>query len=170
MLARVCTAIGGCPVHAGFLRFHVTLRTDHVAGGAFIGIGALVLAVSGDLPFGTLASPGAGMLPTLVTGLMIAFGVLLCLGGAGSAPFAAMAWSELPHAARVLAVTAAAVATYTWLGFVLTMSLLLFALTWLVERRPILPAAAFSIGVTLFAYVLFGTMLKSPLPRGVLGF
>ena len=50
------------------------------------------------------------------------------------------------------------------------MSLLLFALTWLIERRPILPAAAFSVGVTVFAYVLFGTMLKSPLPRGVLGF
>ena len=31
----------------------------------FIVAGALVLAVSGDLPFGTLPSPGAGMLPTL---------------------------------------------------------------------------------------------------------
>ena len=34
------------------------LRRDHVAGGAFIVAGVLVLAVSGDLPFGTLASPG----------------------------------------------------------------------------------------------------------------
>ena len=34
----------------------------------------VVLAVSGDLPFGTLASPGAGMLPTLVIGFMMAFG------------------------------------------------------------------------------------------------
>ena len=42
------------------------LRRDHVAGGAFVVVGALVLAVSDDLPFGTLASPGAGMLPTLV--------------------------------------------------------------------------------------------------------
>ena len=37
--------------------------------------GALVLAVSGDLPFGTLASPGAGMLPTLLVVLMMAFGL-----------------------------------------------------------------------------------------------
>jgi len=29
-----------------------------VAGGAFILIGALVLSMSDDLPFGTLASPG----------------------------------------------------------------------------------------------------------------
>ena len=36
----------------------MTLRRDHVAGGAFVVAGALILAVSGDLPFGTLASPG----------------------------------------------------------------------------------------------------------------
>jgi hypothetical protein len=34
----------------------MTLRRDHVAGGAFIVAGILVLAVSGDLPFGTLAT------------------------------------------------------------------------------------------------------------------
>ena len=50
------------------------------------------------------------------------------------------------------------------------MSLLLFGLIFIVERKPILPALAFSVGVTVFAYVLFGTLLKSPLPRGVLWF
>jgi hypothetical protein len=40
----------------------------------------------------------------------------------------------------------------------------------IVERRPILSAAAFSAGVTLVAYVLFGTVLKSPLPQGMLWF
>jgi hypothetical protein len=33
--------------------------------------------LSGDLPFGTLASPGAGMMPKLVLGLLIAFGALV---------------------------------------------------------------------------------------------
>ena len=50
------------------------VRRDHVGGGVFIVVGVLVLAVSSDLPFGTLASPGAGMLPKLVIGLMMAFG------------------------------------------------------------------------------------------------
>ena len=50
------------------------------------------------------------------------------------------------------------------------MSLLLFSLTFVVERKPILSAAAFSAGVTVLAYVLFGTLLKSPLPRGDLWF
>ena len=50
----------------------MNLRRDHVAGGAFVLAGALVLAVSCDLPFGTLASPGAGMLPTLLVGFLMA--------------------------------------------------------------------------------------------------
>ena len=68
------------------------------------------------------------------------------------------------------AVTAAAIALYEWLGFLATMSLLLFSLVFIVERKPILPAAVFSVGVTVFAYVLFGTLLKSPLPRGIFWF
>lgn len=148
----------------------MNLRRDHVGGGAFVVAGALVLAVSADLPFGTLASPGAGMLPMLVVGLMLAFGLALCAGAAGSPPLAKIAWADLPHAARVVIVAGAAVALYTTLGFVITMGALLFALTFLVERRPFLPAAAFSIGVTALAYALFSLLLKTPLPRGLFGF
>ena len=146
------------------------LRRDHIAGGAFVAGGALVLALSGDLPFGTLASPGAGMLPKLVIGLMIAFGLILLLRAGESPPFAAVAWEDLPHAARVLALAAAAIALYVPLGFLPTMSLLLFGLTYVVERKPLLHAILFSAGVTGIAYLLFSTLLKSPLPRGVLWF
>jgi GNAT superfamily N-acetyltransferase len=146
------------------------VRRDHVGGGAFIVVGALVLAVSGDLPFGTLASPGAGMLPKLVIGLMMAFGAILLLRAGESPPFAAVAWGDFPHALRVIAVTAAGATVYTWLGFLVTMSLLLFGLTFVIERKPILSAAAFSAGVTGLAYTIFGTLLKSPLPRGLFGF
>jgi len=102
------------------------LRADHVAGGIAIAAALAVLAVSGDLPLGTLAFPGAGMLPKLVCVLMILFGVLLIARAGQSPPFAEISWSDLPHAVRVLGVTAAAVALYTTLGFIITMSLLLF--------------------------------------------
>ena len=148
----------------------MTLRRDHVAGGAFVVAGALILAVSGDLPFGTLASPGAGMLPKMMIGLMMAFGLILLLRAGESPPFAAVAWGDLPHAVRVIAVAAAGVALYVPLGFVATMSLLLFALTYGVERKPLLNSALFSVGVTGIAYLVFNTLLKSPLPRGVLWF
>jgi hypothetical protein len=148
----------------------MTLRRDHVAGGAVIIASALVWAVSGDYPFGTLASPGAGMLPTLVIGLLVAFGAVIFARASESPPLAEIAWSDVPHAVRVAAVSTAAVALYTTLGFRITMAGLLFALTFLIERRPFLPAAGFSIGITALAYALFSALLKTPLPRGIMGF
>jgi hypothetical protein len=148
----------------------VTLRTDHVAGCVFVVLGIVVLALSGDLPFGTLSFPGAGMMPKLVAGLMILFGLLL-VGRAGeSAPLASIAWGDLPHAARVVAITAVAIALYQPLGFIVTMTLLLFTLTFGAERRPVLAAAAFSAGVVALTYLLFAVVLKTPLEPGVLGF
>jgi hypothetical protein len=129
-----------------------------------------MFAVSGNLPFGTLASPGAGMLPKLMIGLMMAFGLTLLVRAGDSPPFAGIVWSDLPHAVRVVAVAAAAIVLYENAGFIVTMAALLFGLTFVVERKPLLTAAAFSVGVTTFAYVLFNTLLKSPLPRGILGF
>jgi hypothetical protein len=146
------------------------LRRDHIASAAFVIGGALVFAVSGDLPFGSMAMPGAGMMPKLVLGLMIAFGLILMARARESPPIATVPWNDLPHAMRVVAITAVAVALYTRLGFIITTSLLLFCLLYAVERRPLLPAAAFSLGVTVFAYFLFATLLKSPLPRGLIGF
>jgi hypothetical protein len=148
----------------------VTLRRDHVAGGAVVIAGALLFAVSGDLPFGTLASPGAGMLPKLVITMMVALGLVLLVRAAESPPLAEIAWGDFPHALRVVAVAAAAIALYTGLGFLVTMAVMLFTLIFLVERKPVLYAAAFSVGVTGVAYLLFGTFLKSPLPRGLLWF
>jgi hypothetical protein len=146
------------------------LRRDHVAGGLFVVAAATVLAVSGDLPIGSMGMPGAGMLPKLVLGLMIAFGLILIASGSESPPIATVPWTDLPHAIRVVAITALAIVLYTVLGFIITMSLLLFALLVAVERRRVFPAAVFSIGVTVLAYFLFATLLKSPLPHGLLGF
>jgi putative tricarboxylic transport membrane protein len=151
-------------------RSGLTLRRDHVAGGAFIAAGILVFALSDDLPFGTLASPGAGMMPKLALILLIGFGAILVLRASESPPFAEIAWSDFRHAATVVTVAAGAIALYTVIGFLLSVSLLLFVLLYLVERRPLLHAAAVSIGVTVGAYVLFNTLLKSPLPTTPFGF
>jgi hypothetical protein len=69
----------------------------------------------------------------------------------------------------VLAITAAAVALYTTLGFIITMTLLLFVLIAL-EGRNLFAAAAFSLGVSLSTYVLFTAALKTPLEQGLFGF
>ena len=146
------------------------LRTDHVAGAAFIAFGALVLALSGDLPVGSLSMPGAGMLPKLVAILLIVFGLVIVLRGRESAPLASLSWNDLPHAARVVVITAIAIALYQTLGVVITMALMLFTLIFGAERRNPLAAAAFSIGVVALTYLLFEVALKTPLEHGTIGF
>ncbi len=140
------------------------LRRDHIAGGGFIAAGALVFALSGDLPFGTLASPGAGMMPKLVLGLLMAFGAILVLRAAESPPLAAIEWNDFRHAATVVGVAAVATALYTAIGFVLSISLLMVVLLYFVERRNLWVALAVTAGVTMGSYYLFNTLLKSPLP------
>ena len=148
----------------------MTLRSDHVAGLFFIALGVLVFALSGDLPFGTISSPGAGMMPKLIAGLMIAFAIAIMAAGAGSRPLADIGWSDRWHALLVVLITAAGIFAYQRLGFLITMSLLVFTLLVAIERRNVLLAAAYSIALTLFAYWLFGKALKAPLERGLLWF
>src|SRR5262245_43051071 len=148
----------------------VTLRTDHIAGAAFVAFGLVVLALSGDLPFGTLSFPGAGMMPKLLAGLLIVFGVIIVLRARDSAPLADVSWSDLPHAVRVVAITAVAIALYPTLGFVRRVALVLFAVLFGAERRPVLAAAAFAVGAVALSYLLFAVLLKTPLVPGVLGF
>ena len=148
----------------------MTLRIDHVAGGVLAAFGLLVIGLSGDLPVGSLSFPGAGMMPKLLASLLIAFGLMLVLRAGDSAPLADISWQDMPHALRVTAVTAIAVSLYQTAGFLRTMTLLLFVLIFGVERRGLVPAAAFSLGVVALTYLLFAVALKTPLEQGVFGF
>ena len=140
------------------------LRRDHIAGGAFVLAAAFVFAMSGDLPFGTLASPGAGMMPKLVLGLLMIFGAVLVVRAGESPPFAEIKWGDFRHAATVVIVTGVATALYTVAGFVLSIAGLMIVLLYFIERRSLWRSLIVSIGVTVGSYVLFDTLLKSPLP------
>jgi hypothetical protein len=144
------------------------VRRDHLAGLSVAASAVVILALSGDLPFGTLASPGAGMLPKLVLGLMLALGVVILAAGRGSPQLAALDWSDLPHARRVLIVAVLATAGYATLGFLITMSAMLFALTCLAERQRLVPSLAFSVLVPVATFLMFEYVLKAPLERGLL--
>src|SRR5205807_1042800 len=119
------------PDREGWMKAHFSfgsLRSDHIAGAAFVAFAIVVFALSGDLPFGTLSSPGAGMMPKLLLVLMIAFGIALVIGGAASQPFADIEWTDSAHALMVVVIAGIAITLYQTLGFILTMSLLVFAL------------------------------------------
>jgi hypothetical protein len=146
------------------------IRSDHVAGAAFVGFGVLVLALSGDLPTGQLSMPGAGFLPRLIAALIIILGFTLFLRAGESAPFSSLDWSNGKHAGLVVLITTLAIAIYTWLGFIITMVLLLLCLLVIIERRNVVRAAIYSVAVVLFTYGLFDWALKAPLLIGPFGF
>ena len=147
----------------------MTLRADHIAGAFFVGLGVLVIALSGDSPTGTLSLPGSGFMPKIIAVLMIFFGLVLALRAGESIPFATVPWLDAKHAAQVVAITAMGVALYEWLGFLTTNILLMFALLVVIERRRMLPAAIYSVGVVGITYVLFVYLLKTPLQIGPFG-
>jgi hypothetical protein len=147
----------------------MTLRADHIGGVLFILGGLLIFALSGDLPFGSLSFPGAGFMPLIIATLMIGMGVLLALGARDSAPFSEIDWSDLPHAALVTIIAAAAIALYTVLGFLIVVPAMMFALLVAIERKSILAAAAYSAGITLMTWWLFD-VLRAQLPTGPFGF
>src|SRR5262249_61149686 len=89
------------------------VRRDHIAGGAILIAGALVLAASTDLPFGTLASPGAGMLPTLVVAVMMALAASLIIAAGSSPPHRNQPWGDGRDAAAGTAETPATGGAYT---------------------------------------------------------
>lgn len=146
----------------------MSLRADHIAGGAFVALGILVFILGWDLPFGRLTAPGAGMLPKLMAGMLIAFGAIIAFASTVTERLGDIPWGDFSHAALVIVIAAAATFLYSRLGFLVTMPLLVFALLAVVERRNLVMAAVFSIGLTLFAYWLFAIMLKAPLETGSL--
>ncbi len=148
----------------------MTLRADHVAGAAFIAFGLLIIALSGDLPMGELSMPGSGFMPKILAGLTIAFGAVLIVRAGESKPFAELEWTDGKHAVAVTAITAVAVYLFEPLGFLTTMVLMIFVLLVAIERRRLLYAAVYGVGVVGLTYVTFVYLLKTPLVTGPFGF
>jgi hypothetical protein len=148
----------------------MNLRADHVAGAAFIFFGALIIALSGDLPAGQLSMPGSGFLPKIVAALMMMFGLALVVRGKESPAFADLGWSDLPHAMQVVVIAAAGILLYTTLGFLITLILMVSAILIVIERRNPLRAGIYAIAIVLVAYLGFEHVLKTPLPNGPWGF
>ena len=130
-----------------------------------------MIALSGDLPMGNLSMPGSGFLPKIVAVLTIFFGLVLIAArereqGVRHADVErrqacrAWSWRSPRPPSRV----------FEWLGFLTTNVLLIFALLVVIERRRLLPATVYSLGVVVTTYVLFVYVLKTPLNTGPFGF
>jgi hypothetical protein len=104
---------------------------DLIAGLMFSGIGLAALIIARNYPFGTTLNMGAGYFPTIVSALILAFGVILVIQemikGNGPA-LGDIAWQPL---------------------FIITGAVIGFAL--LIDTGGLIPAVAFLVAVSWFA-------------------
>jgi hypothetical protein len=70
----------------------------------------------------------------------------------------------------VTVITGVAIYYFEALGFATTMVAMMLVLLVGIERRPVLYAALYSVGVVGLTYVTFVYVLKTPLVTGPLGF
>jgi hypothetical protein len=92
---------------------------------------------------------------------------MLVRGGGES--LAAQPWRESAHALGILAVCAFVALALERLGWRLTVALALLVLLRVLERRSLLFALGLTLAIALGSFWLFDTLLKVPLPRGLLG-
>lgn len=148
----------------------MVLRRDHIVGAVLLALAAAAFALSGDLPVGTLGSPGPGMLPMIAISLVAVLALALVIGARGSSPVAEIGWDELPRAVVLVVAIGAATLLYERLGFVTTMGALIVVLLVGLEGVAVWRAALFALAVVGGTRLLLAWLLKSPLPIGPFGF
>ncbi len=151
---------------------------DWLIGILFALAGAAVFAATLGFPRLEDGAPGPALFPRVLAVLMVGFGATLAVGalrarrqGAPPAASAAapVARAGLINALLVFAAIVAFMVVAPRLGFLLTAAGILFALMWRLGTS--LPRAALaSAGLTLFVYLIFGKLLRVPLPLGLLWF
>ena len=156
--------------------------SDTVVGVGFVGAGAAIFAATLGFPRLDGGAPGPALFPRVLAVLMIGFGACLAFPTALSRhtnpPDATPVPTPVPAGPRpggvinALLVFAAIIVfmlVSPVLGFLLTTAAILLGLMWWLGT-PLPRAAAAAVGLTLFVYVIFGKVLRVPLPLGLLWF
>ena len=140
-----------------------------MAGSALILLAVVTAWETRRLPLGTLHNPGPGYMPLLLALILGALGIVVILRGGSSPPLAALRWPEARHAAAILLGCGFAAFALEWLGYRLTVIVLLAFLLGVMERKSPAVLAAVALGLSLGSFFLFSNLLKVPLPRGPWG-
>jgi Tripartite tricarboxylate transporter TctB family len=158
-------------------RAHGTGRLAQLFGaGALVTLGLVFVWRSlAAMPLGTAANPGPGAAPLLLAGLLIVAGLWTAVVVAVAAPprdateESRLDRPGLQHAAFVIGAAAFAASAIGYLGYRLTVLVVLFFLIGLVERKPIGAALSLSLALAFGTYWVFVRVVKVPLPTGVFG-
>lgn len=146
-----------------------SLTIDQVAGSVFAAFSLAVLWETRSIPFGFLAEPGPGAMPTLLAFTLLACSIALVIGGRGSQPAAAVKWTEWRHAVAILATCAFIALALERLGYRLTILVALLVLLVAIEKKGWIAGSLFAGGFSFGTYYLFNTLLRVTLPQGPFG-
>ena len=146
-----------------------SLTVDQVTGSVFAAFSLLVLWETRTIPFGFLAEPGPGAMPTLLAFTLLACSIGVVIGGRGGKRAAEVRWTEWRHAVAVLGTCAFMALAIERLGYRFMVFVALFFLVSVVEKKGWLAGIIFAGCVSAGSHYLFNTLLKVPLPRGPFG-
>jgi hypothetical protein len=142
---------------------------DQVAGGFFAAFSVLVLWETRKIPFGFLAEPGPGAMPTILAVTLLVCSIGVVIGGRLGKRVSAVQWIEWRHAVAILGACAFIALALERLGYRLTILIALALLVSVVERRGWIAGLVFAASFAFGTYFLFNTLLRVPLPLGPLG-
>lgn len=146
------------------------MTTDRLSAAVLALFALFVMWESRQLPLGTFRHPGPAYVPVLLALLLLLFAILILFTATHAPKLSSLQWTEWRHAVAILACSVFSVFGIERLGYRLTMLLMLAFLVKLVEKRGWILSLLFSFSLSWGSYFLFYTLLRVPLPQGLLGF
>ncbi len=151
---------------------------DGLIGAGFVIAGAVIFASTLTCPRLEGGHPGPSLFPQVLAGLMVGFSACLLIPAVlrrrGTPPDDVLTQRGIGlrgvvNALLVFAAIIIFMLVAPVLGFLLTTVGILLGLMWWLGT-PVLRAVLAALGLTLFVYIIFGKILRVPLPLGILWF
>lgn len=144
---------------------------DAAGGAALLALSLFAAWGARELPFGTVARPGAGFFPLALAGLLLALGAVIF--GRGLRPALAVRsqlWPEASGRRRVLLMVAGLlvfVAIVETVGYIGAMSGLFLLMLRVVAGRGWVLSASYSLAIAIGSWLFFARLLRVNLPMGL---
>lgn len=146
-----------------------SLTIDQVAGAFFTAFSLLVLWETRKIPFGFLAEPGPGAMPTLLAITLLVCSIAVVVGGRSGKRATDVKWTEWRHAVVILGTCAFMALVLERLGYRLTIFVALLVLVSVLEKKGWIAGVVFAGCFSFGTYYLFNALLHVPLPLGPFG-
>ena len=146
------------------------MRSDQFSGLVLVALALYVAWAGRAYPMGTIHAPGPGFVPFALAVFLGIIGLAIAAVGARSRRLAEMVWTEAGRALTILAATGVAVYLIRYVGYRLSVMVLMVFLMGIVERKHPITVACLALGFPLLSHYVVADLLLVPLPRSPWGF